>query len=184
MALLRLAIGLSVERKVGKASPVLECLIDSVDMVDKLQMVELDTMFDYCCMKKEGCSCSDKPTQLGLKMIHRLRVDLHRLTFLLGHLCAFHKFLDAIPYLLYSLIVVDDSVDVNCQSEKKYVNSFDVTVLRTVKGGNTQTVMLPSEEEQAELKLLSKLGLGGKPNNTLRRDKRLFELKPVPSTSW
>nr|GEV02032.1 zf-CCHC domain-containing protein/UBN2 domain-containing protein [Tanacetum cinerariifolium] len=27
-----------------------DCLIGSVDMVDKLQMVELDTVFDYCCM--------------------------------------------------------------------------------------------------------------------------------------
>ncbi|GKA96931.1 retrovirus-related pol polyprotein from transposon TNT 1-94 [Tanacetum coccineum] len=38
------------------------------------------------------------------------------------------------------------------------------------------------EEEQAELKLFSKLGLGGKLNNALRRDKMLFELNPVPST--
>ncbi|GKB04298.1 hypothetical protein Tco_0832441 [Tanacetum coccineum] len=75
IALFRLAIGSSVRRKVGIASP---CLIDSVDMVDKLQMVELDTVFDYCCMKEAGCSCSDKPTPLGLKMIHKLRVDLQR----------------------------------------------------------------------------------------------------------
>nr|GEX53946.1 hypothetical protein [Tanacetum cinerariifolium] len=31
-----------------------KCLIDSVVMVDKLQMVELDTVFDYCCMKEVG----------------------------------------------------------------------------------------------------------------------------------
>ncbi|GKB69286.1 hypothetical protein Tco_0930698 [Tanacetum coccineum] len=37
-------------------------------------------------------------------------------------------------------------------------------------------------EEQAELKLFFKLGLGGKLNNALRQDKRLFELKPVPCT--
>ncbi|GKA03174.1 hypothetical protein Tco_0675955 [Tanacetum coccineum] len=47
-------------------------LIASVDMVDKLQMVELDIVFDYCY------SCCDKPTPLGLKMIHKLHVDLHR----------------------------------------------------------------------------------------------------------
>ncbi|GJU65543.1 sodium/hydrogen exchanger 6 [Tanacetum coccineum] len=77
----------------------------SVDMVDKLHMVELDTVLDYCCMKEVGCSCCDKRTPLGLKMIYKLRVDLH------------------------SLIVVDESVDVYWQSEKKYVNSFDVIVI-------------------------------------------------------
>ncbi|GJR90054.1 reverse transcriptase domain-containing protein [Tanacetum coccineum] len=109
--MLRLAIGSSVERKVGIASP--ECLIGSVDMVDRLQMVECDTVIDDCCMKEVGCSshyedlllvsCYDKPTPLRLKMIHKLRVDMH------------------------SLIVVDESVDVNWQSEKKYIDSFDVT---------------------------------------------------------
>nr|GEY29954.1 integrase, catalytic region, zinc finger, CCHC-type, peptidase aspartic, catalytic [Tanacetum cinerariifolium] len=29
----------------------------SVDMVDKLQMVKLDTVFDDCCMKEVGCRC-------------------------------------------------------------------------------------------------------------------------------
>ncbi|GJS25046.1 hypothetical protein Tco_0453678 [Tanacetum coccineum] len=52
IALLRLAIGSSVGRKVGIANP---CLIGSVDMVDKLQKVELDTVFDDCCMKEVGC---------------------------------------------------------------------------------------------------------------------------------
>ncbi|GJT97067.1 hypothetical protein Tco_1092585 [Tanacetum coccineum] len=39
-----------------------------------------------------------------------------------------------------------------------------------------------SAEEQTELKLFFKTELGGKLNNMLWRDKRLFELKPVPST--
>ncbi|GJS29978.1 hypothetical protein Tco_0490598 [Tanacetum coccineum] len=43
IALLRLAIGSTVGRKVGIASP---CLIGSVDMVDKLHMVECDTVID------------------------------------------------------------------------------------------------------------------------------------------
>nr|GEX49425.1 retrovirus-related Pol polyprotein from transposon TNT 1-94 [Tanacetum cinerariifolium] len=51
--LLRLSIGSSVGRKV-------ECLIGSVDMVDKLQMVELDIMFDYCCMNEVGCRCHNE----------------------------------------------------------------------------------------------------------------------------
>ncbi|GJV85558.1 hypothetical protein Tco_1525456, partial [Tanacetum coccineum] len=80
IALLKLAIGSSVGRKVGIASL---CLIGSVDIVNKLHMVELDTVFDYCCMKEVGCS----------------------------------------------LIVVDESVDANWESEKTYVNSFDVTVI-------------------------------------------------------
>ncbi|GKD15053.1 hypothetical protein Tco_1199460, partial [Tanacetum coccineum] len=46
IVLLRVAIGSSVGRK---------CLIGSVDMVDKLHMVELDTVFDDCCMKEVGC---------------------------------------------------------------------------------------------------------------------------------
>ncbi|GJV40594.1 hypothetical protein Tco_1419034 [Tanacetum coccineum] len=78
ITLLRRAIGSSVGRKVGIASLVSECLIDSVDMVDKLQILELDTVFDYCCIKEVGYSCCDKPTPLRLKMIHKLRVDLHR----------------------------------------------------------------------------------------------------------
>ncbi|GJU05103.1 ribonuclease H-like domain-containing protein [Tanacetum coccineum] len=47
IALLRLAIGSSVGRKY---------LIDNVDMVNKLQMVEYDTVFADCCMKEVGCS--------------------------------------------------------------------------------------------------------------------------------
>ncbi|GJR27714.1 hypothetical protein Tco_1103946 [Tanacetum coccineum] len=39
-----------------------------------------------------------------------------------------------------------------------------------------------SAEEQTELKLFFKTELGGKLNNMLWRDKRIFELKPVPST--
>ncbi|GJZ14938.1 hypothetical protein Tco_0550615 [Tanacetum coccineum] len=54
--------------------------------------------------------------------------------------------------------------------------------LRTVKGGNTLTILLPFKEEQAELKLFFKTELGGKLNNMLWRDKRIFELKHVPST--
>nr|GEW20448.1 hypothetical protein [Tanacetum cinerariifolium] len=92
--------------------------------IELLEMVELDTVFDYCCMKEVGYRhlpakqvvlgivvaflellyCSDKPTPLGLKMIHKLHVDLH------------------------SLIVVDESVDVKWKS-KKYANRFDVTVI-------------------------------------------------------
>nr|GEV33026.1 hypothetical protein [Tanacetum cinerariifolium] len=53
---------------------------------------------------------------------------------------------------------------------------------KRVRGGNTLTIPLPFEEEQVELKLFSKQGLGGKLNKALREDKRLFELKPVPST--
>ncbi|GKA94335.1 hypothetical protein Tco_0816373 [Tanacetum coccineum] len=56
--------------------------LESVDMVDKLQMVELDTVSAESCMREVG----------------------------------------------YSLIVVDESVDVNWQS-KKYFDSFDVTVI-------------------------------------------------------
>nr|GEW73355.1 hypothetical protein [Tanacetum cinerariifolium] len=42
-----------------------------------------------------------------------------------------------------------------------------------VRGGNNQTILLSFEEEQAELKLFSKLGLGEKLNKALRRDKRI-----------
>ncbi|GJY67967.1 ankyrin repeat-containing protein [Tanacetum coccineum] len=51
-------------------------------------------------------------------------------------------------------------------SQKEYF-----VVLRTVIGGNTLTILLPFEEEEAELKLFSKLGLGGKLNTASRRDK-------------
>ncbi|GJV98650.1 hypothetical protein Tco_1553902 [Tanacetum coccineum] len=66
----------------------------------------------------EGGGCSDKLTPLELKMIHKLRVDLER--------CHSHR--NHVLVIDY-LIVVDESVDVNWQSEKKYVNSFDVTVI-------------------------------------------------------
>ncbi|GJR50629.1 R-linalool synthase QH1, chloroplastic-like protein [Tanacetum coccineum] len=51
-----------------------------------------------------------------------------------------------------------------------------------VRGGNTLTILLPFEEEQVELKLFSKLGFARKLNKALRRDKRLFELKPGGQT--
>nr|GEV75580.1 hypothetical protein [Tanacetum cinerariifolium] len=44
---------------------------------------------------------------------------------------------------------------------------------KKVRGGNNLTILLSFEEEQAELKLFSKLGLGGKLNKALRRDKRI-----------
>ncbi|GJW95878.1 hypothetical protein Tco_0175550 [Tanacetum coccineum] len=90
IALLRLAIGLSVGRKVHSS---------------EVEMVECDIVFDDCCMKDVGCSCCDKPTPLMLKMIHKLLVDLH------------------------SQIMVDESVDVNWKSKKKYIDSFDVTII-------------------------------------------------------
>ncbi|GJZ54453.1 hypothetical protein Tco_0609338 [Tanacetum coccineum] len=139
-------------------------------MVDKLQMVELDTVSAESCMRewfRESLShfsnffsiffivfeesiqlikgytvkiaylfsCCDKPTPLRLKMIHKLRVDLNRChrhrnrVHVIDQLSISQIFFDAIPYFLYSLIVVDESVDVNWQSKKKYFDSFDVTVI-------------------------------------------------------
>ncbi|GJU56088.1 hypothetical protein Tco_1229802 [Tanacetum coccineum] len=56
IALLRLAIGSSVRRKVTElVVGLLECLIGSVDMVDKLHMVENDTVCAESCMREVGC---------------------------------------------------------------------------------------------------------------------------------
>ncbi|GJY21937.1 retrovirus-related pol polyprotein from transposon TNT 1-94 [Tanacetum coccineum] len=57
------------------------------------------------------------------------------------------------------------------ESEKVLKKKEYAVVLRTLRGGNTLTIQLPFEEEQAELKLLSKISLGAKLNNALRRDK-------------
>ncbi|GKA02079.1 hypothetical protein Tco_0674744 [Tanacetum coccineum] len=45
------------------------------------------------------------------------------------------------------------------------ISWYTLMVLRRVRGGNTLTILLPFEEEQAQLKLFSMKGLGGKLNN-------------------
>ncbi|GJT41496.1 hypothetical protein Tco_0941361 [Tanacetum coccineum] len=159
IALLRLAIGSSVERKVGIAIRY------------QVEDGDLDTVFEYCCMKevdgsifqqmqvfrelfstflelllgisfivfeervqliksytvKISCLFSncDKPTPLGLKMIHKLRIDLHRRDRAI-FLCSFD--------------IGDESVDVNWQSEKKdrvltgvsYISPFSLLRYRAV----------------------------------------------------
>ncbi|GJY39827.1 hypothetical protein Tco_0426191 [Tanacetum coccineum] len=93
---------------------------------------------------------------------------------------------------LENLLALTRCVVAHCKAEQIFSSKVAVGgksfyFLMTVRGGNTQTILLPFEEEQAELKIFSKLGLGEKLNISLRRDKRVDTMptatNPVNATT-
>ncbi|GJS91852.1 hypothetical protein Tco_0774488 [Tanacetum coccineum] len=128
-----------VRRKVGVTNPGIRFNMD-----DKLQMVEFDTVSTKSCMREVGCrslACFDVVTNLPplrLKTINKLLllcmfdIDIG-IIFMslinLAYLRYLAKFFDVTHISFVSLIVVDENVDVNWQSKKKYIDTFDVTVI-------------------------------------------------------
>ncbi|GKF37482.1 hypothetical protein Tco_0114240 [Tanacetum coccineum] len=56
-------------------------------------------------------------------------------------------------------------------------------VLRRVRGGNTLMILLPFEEEQVELVILSKYGLGEIIQQSIMAGQSVLEVKPVPKST-